>query len=209
MKKVFFAIIATVITTVSFAQGKFEAAMGKGLAQYGAAKTAAEYVEIAALFERIADAEKTQWIPYYYAAQALVQSGWMDNKADKDKIGEKAKDLIAKGMAIETNADLYCTQQQVAVLQMMVDPMSRFQSYGAIGREALEKAKKVDATNPRIYYLDGMTVKNTPEAFGGGKAAAKVLFEKSVALFQTYKPASPFHPNWGKEMAEKELASLK
>jgi hypothetical protein len=209
MKKLIIAFIATVITTVSFAQGKFEAAMGRGLQQYGAAKTAAEYTEVAAFFERVADAEKTQWLPYYYAIQALVQSGWMDAKADKDKIGEKAKDLLSKAMAIETNADLYCSQQQIAILQMMVDPMSRFQSYGAIGKAALDNAKKADATNPRIYFLDGMTLKSTPEAFGGGKAVAKAMFEKSVALFQTYKPASPFHPNWGKEMAEKELSALK
>ena len=48
---------------------------------------------------------------------------------------------------------------------------------------------------------------NTPEAFGGGKAVAKKLFEKSVELYKTFKPASPFHPTWGKEDAEKLLAA--
>jgi hypothetical protein len=52
-----------------------------------------------------------------------------------------------------------------------------------------------------------MTVINTPEAFGGGKAVAKPLFAKSVELFKTYKPATPFHPTWGAEEAAKQLAA--
>ena len=107
----------------------------------------------------------------------------------------------------EKNADLYCLQQQVAVLQMMVDPMSRWQTYGTAAKIALDNAKKADATNPRIYFLDGMTLMNTPEAFGGGKAVAKPLFAKSVELFKTYKPATVFHPNWGAEDAAKQLAA--
>jgi hypothetical protein len=72
---------------------------------------------------------------------------------------------------------------------------------------ALDKAIKADPNNPRIYYLNGQTLMNTPEAFGGGKAVAKKLFEKSLELYKTFKPASPFHPNWGKEEAEQLLAA--
>lgn len=195
--------MATMVT----AQGKFEGAMAKGLGMMKASKTATELTETSAFFERVGDAEKTQWLPYYYAALAMYQSAWADAKADKDKTGEACKALIAKGQAIEKNADLYCMEQQVAVLQMMVDPMSRYQTYGAASKAALENAKKADATNPRIYFLDGMTMMNTPEAFGGGKAVAKPLFAKSVELFKTYKLASPFSPSWGADEAAKQLAA--
>jgi hypothetical protein len=46
-----------------------------------------------------------------------------------------------------------------------------------------------------------------PEAFGGGKAVAKKLFEKSVELFENFKPASALHPSWGKEQAAQLLAA--
>ncbi len=206
MKKLL-VIASLFLATMVSAQGKFEAGMGKGLGMLKEAKTAAALTETSAFFERVADAEKTQWLPYYYAALALYQSAWADPKADKDKIGEACKVLISKGMAIEKTADLYCLEQQVAVLQMMVDPMTRWQTYGAAAKVALESAKNADATNPRIYYLDGMTLMNTPEAFGGGKAVAKPLFAKSVELFTTYKPATPFYPNWGAEEAAKQLAA--
>jgi len=206
MKKLI--IIASLFMAVTVnAQSKFEGAMAKGLGQMKAAKTTADYSETAAFFERVGDAEKTQWLPYYYAALNTYIGSWMDPKADKDKVGETCKALIAKAEAIEKNADLYCMEQQVAILQMTVDPMNRWQTYGTAAKTALDNAKKADATNPRIYYLEGMTVMNTPENFGGGKAAAKPLFTKAVELFKTYKPASPFHPNWGAEKATEMLAA--
>jgi hypothetical protein len=95
----------------------------------------------------------------------------------------------------------------VAIQQMTVDPMTRWQTYGAEAKTALENATKADPNNPRIYYLNGQTLMNTPEAFGGGKAVAKKFFEKSLELYKTFQPASPLHPNWGKEEAEKLLAA--
>ena len=90
----------------------------------------------------------------------------------------------------------------------MVDPMSRWQTYGALAKDALADATKADPTNPRIYYLQGMTTFNTPEAYGGGKALAKPMFQTSVDLFKTYVP-KPFYPDWGKEDAEKMLEQCK
>lgn len=207
MKKVL-VIISLLVATVVNAQSKFEDAMTKGLAQMKDAKTASDYTDVSSFFERVADAEKTQWLPYYYAGMSLYLSAWIDKSADKDKIADKCKDFITKGQAIENNADLYCLVQQVAILQLMVDPMSRWQTYGAQAKAALADATKADPNNPRIYYLQGMTTFNTPEAYGGGKTLAKPMFQKSVDLFKTYVP-KPFYPNWGKEEAEKMLEQCK
>jgi len=189
------------------AQSKYEGAMGKGLEQFKDAKTAEDMATTSAFFERVADAEKDKWLPYYYAAYANHLTGWMNPKADKDKVAEKTKDLLAKAEAIERNSELYCLRQMVAIQQMTVDVMARYQTYGTEATASLEKAVEADPTNPRIYYLRGQTLMNTPEAYGGGKAVAKKLFEKSLELYKTFKPASPFHPNWGKEDAEKLLAA--
>ena len=161
----------------------------------------------AAFFERVADAEKDKWLPYYYAAYANYLIGWMNPKADKDKVAEKSNDLITKAEAIEpNNSELFCLRQMTATLQMVVDPMSRWQTYGTQASKAIENAIKADPNNPRSYYLKGQNLMSTPEAFGGGKAIAKKLFEKAVELYATFKPASSFHPNWGKEQTDKLLA---
>ncbi len=200
-----------VLTGIAKAQegGKYEAGMTKALEQYKAAKTTEDFAAVSALFERIGDAEKTKWLPYYYAAMANYLTGWMDEKGDKDKIGEKSMKLIEKAEAIETNSELYCLRQMVAVLQMMVDPSTRWQTYGMQANAALENAKKADPNNPRIYYLEAQSAFNTPEAFGGGKKAALPKFEKAVELYGTFKPASALHPDWGKEEAIKGLEECK
>ncbi len=201
-----FVVITMFVAGQLAAQSKYESGMQKGLEQLGVSKTVEDMTSTSAFFERIADAEKDKWLPYYYAAYANYITGWMNPKADKDKVAEKSKDLIAKAEAIEKNAEIYCLRQMVAIQQMTVDPMTRWQTYGAEAKQALENAKQADPTNPRIYYLDGQSLFRTPEAFGGGKAVAKRSAEKSVELFKTFKPASSLHPNWGKAEAEKLLA---
>lgn len=207
MKQIW-VIISMFITGMVAAQSKYEAAMAKGLEQFKAAKTVEDMNATSAFFERIGDAEKDKWLPYYYAAQANYLTGWINLKADKDKVAEKSKDLITKAEVIEkNNSEIYCLRQMVAIQQMTVDPMTRWQTYGAEAKTALENATKADPNNPRIYYLNGQTLMNTPEAFGGGKAVAKKFFEKSLELYKTFQPASPLHPNWGKEEAEKLLVA--
>ncbi|MEO7531764.1 MAG: hypothetical protein ABIS69_10145 [Sediminibacterium sp.] len=201
-------IISMFIAGMVVGQSKYEGAMAKGLEQLHAVKTVEEMSAASAFFERVGDAEKDKWLPYYYAAYSNYLTGWMNPKADKDKVGEKSKDLISKAEAIEpNNSEIFLLRQMVAILQMTVDPMSRYQSYGAEAKNSLDKATQADPNNPRIYYLNGQTLMNTPEAFGGGKAIAKKLFEKSLELYKTFKPASPLHPTWGKEEAEKLLAA--
>ena len=200
-------IISMFICGMVAAQSKYEGAMAKGLEQFKEAKTADDMGATSAFFERVADAEKDKWLPYYYAAYANYLIGWMNPKADKDKVAEKSNDLITKAEAIEpNNSELFCLRQMTATLQMVVDPMSRWQTYGTQASKAVENAIKADPNNPRSYYLKGQNLMNTPEAFGGGKAIAKKLFEKAVELYATFKPASSFHPNWGKEQTDKLLA---
>ncbi len=207
MKK-FILILSILFVGFANAQTKFDGAMEKGLAQFKDAKTAEEMIGASAFFERVADAEKDKWLPYYYAALTNHLSGWMNPKSDKDAIAGKSKDLLTKAELLEkNNADIFCLKQMIAVMQLTVDPMTRWQTYGAIAAEAIANAKKADPNNPRIYSLEGQYLMNVPEAFGGGKVAAKKLLEKSVGLFETYKPAAPFYPNWGKEEATKALAA--
>ena len=176
MKQVL-VIISMFFAGMVAAQSKYEGAMAKGLEQFKAAKTIEDFNAASAFFERVGDAEKDKWLPYYYAAYSNHLTGWINPKADKDKVAEKSKDLISKAEVIEkNNSEIYCLRQMVAIQQMTVDPMTRWQTYGAESRAALENAIKADPNNPRIYYLNGQTLMNTPEAFGGGKAVAKKLF---------------------------------
>ena len=207
MKKIFSVIALLSVLTLN-AQTKYESAMQNGFAKLKETKGADDLQALGAYYERIAEAEKTQWLPYYYAAIHYTISAFMNPAADKDKVASKVSELINKAEAIEpANAEIYCLKQQVAVMQLLVDPMSRWQTFGAQASEAIAKAKEIDPSNPRPYLLEGQYLMNVPEAFGGGKAVAKKLFEKSLELFSGFKPLSALHPNWGKEQAEQLLAA--
>lgn len=191
---------------ISFSQSdKYIAAMKKNLNLFDSAKTTADFQAVSNTFERIGDAEKTQWLPYYYAGLALSTSGWNDAKIDKDANSVRINILCDKAEALDKNSEIYVLRNMSATQQMMVDPQTRWQTYGAEANKDLQIAIKLNPDNPRIYYLQGESMMGTPVAFGGGKDKAKPLFEKSIALFKTDKP-KPMWPNWGLERAEEQLA---
>jgi hypothetical protein len=205
MKKILMAIgvIATLSTQAQ--SEKFTQAMKTNLALLDSAKTTQDLLAVSAAFERIGDAEKSQWLPYYYAGLALSSVAWMDEKVDKDANAEKIKALCDKAEAIEKNAEIYTLRNMAATQQMLVDPQSRWQTYGQEAGTALQQGMQKDPNNPRLYYLQGMSVFNTPEQFGGGKEKAKPIFEKAVALFKAEQP-QPLYPHWGQQQAEEQLA---
>jgi hypothetical protein len=211
MKKIFLSFALLMMVVASFAQSdKFRSTMKTNLAMFDSIKTPNDYTGLAASFERIGDAEKTQWLPYYYAALSNILKGFADSTADKDGLAEKADALIAKAQAIEPkNAEIFLLKSMTSTLHMLVDPSTRWQKYGADVTKNREAAKQLDPGNPRVYFLEGQNIFGTPKSFGGGKENAKPLFEKSVALFNTYKPADELYPNWGKKSAQQMVEACK
>jgi hypothetical protein len=124
---------------------------------------------------------------------------------DKDANSRKIDAYLAKAEAIEKNAETYAIENMSATQQMLVDPQTRWANNGKDASEALQKGLALDANNPRLYYLQAMSLFNTPPQFGGGKDKAKPVFEKSVALFKSAQP-KPLYPNWGAKEAENMLA---
>jgi len=195
----------------TFAQSeKYAAAMEGALVKMKDAKTGPEFQAASANFERIANAEKTQWLPFYYAGLTQIFRGFEVPNDQKDEVATEAEKLLDKAEALSpNNAEIYIARNMTGTIHMIVDPMTRWQTYGAQCAQALAMAKKVDDKNPRIYYLEGQGLFGTPEQFGGGKANAKPLFEKSVALFETYQPKDKLYPSWGKEQAKEMLEQCK
>ena len=205
MKKIIFSLLMLTSVTVMAQSDKYEAAMKKSIAALDSAKTVMDYQSAAASFERIGDAEKTQWLPFYYAGLAYSTIGWMDQSLDKDENATKIKALCDKAEAIEQNSEIYALLNMAATQQMVVDPQNRWMTYGQEAATALEKGMALDPKNPRLYYLQGMSVFNTPEQYGGGKEKAKPILQKAVDLYNAEQP-KPLYPKWGKEQAEKALA---
>ncbi|HVX48545.1 MAG TPA: hypothetical protein VHB48_00255, partial [Chitinophagaceae bacterium] len=163
-------------------------------------------------FIRIGDAEKTQWQPYYYAALALSTAGWMGTQAkdfDLDANAQKMNTLCDKAEALATTdadkSEICAIRNMSATQQMMVDPQSRYMQYGMEASNQLKKGMQLNPNNPRLYYLQGMSLFNTPTQYGGGKDKAKPVFEKAISLYNAEQPDG-FSPRWGKDQAVAQLA---
>lgn len=216
MKQIFFIATLLFTLTASSQNEKYIKAMENTIAVFDTTRSADRMKDLANKFERIGDAEKTQWLPYYYAALATVNMGYglsggqFGTNADKiDPVADKAEALINKAAEISNNnSEVFVVKKMIATLRMTADPMNRYMKYGPIAAEALETAKKLNPENPRVYYLEAQDKFFTPEQFGGSKTEAKKLFELAMQKFASFKPESSIHPSWGKAMTESFLKSM-
>ena len=209
MKKIIFLFLATCSLQLAFSQSdRFVAAMKTNLDLYDSAKTADDFIAVANNFQRIGDAEKTQWLPYYYAGLALSSAGWRSKDLDKDANSPKIIALMDQAEALAPNdtakSEIYTVRNMAYTQQMMVDPYSRYMTYGQQSGAALQKAMKLYPNNPRVYFLQGMSLFGTPPQFGGGKDKAKPVFEKAIALYKSEQPL-PLYPKWGQKESERQL----
>jgi hypothetical protein len=210
MKKTLVLLAVMASSSVLFAQNeKYVKAMEGNIAQLDAALMKGNMAELSNSFERIADAEKTQWLPYYYASYCAVMNALTEtDKSKTDAIADRADQLIKKAEAVagKENSETCVIKSMVASSHMMVDPQTRYQTYGEASAGNIAKAKSLDPSNPRPVYLEGQSKFYTPEAFGGGKAPAKEFFLKALKMFDTFKPESSLYPQWGKASTQYFLA---
>ena len=213
MKQLIIILCMFMAVAASAQNEKFMGAMQSRMEGYKTAKTPQDFLDISNAFERIAETEKNQWLAFYYAAHAQVLHGYMlaqTNPAALDPIADKAEQLINKAEALEkNNSEITCVKSMIAQLRMMVNPMQRFQQYGTLMNEYLEKAKQQDPANPRPYALQSQSLFYTPAQFGGGCATAKPIAEQGMKLEEAFKPKTELHPKWGKQQFEMVLNGCK
>ncbi len=215
MKKLIIASHLLLATFGTFAQSeKYLTTMKATIAQIDSNFTnPSGMLDLANKFERIATAEKSQWLAYYYAALCQVNYayGIMNKSKDGlDAIGDKAADLLFKADSLQPkNSENSCIKSMIATIHILVDPMNRFMQYGPEAEEALEEAKALDATNPRPHLLKGSSLMFTPENFGGGCSTAKPELQKAIDKYSTFKPMNDIAPTWGLQRAQGMIKGCK
>jgi len=217
MKKRILSVAAVFIAITSFSQSeKYTKAMEQLVSAVDTTMNADGLTNLANSFQRIADAEKNQWLPYYYAAFANVSAAYMMSMGqmgmvDKtDPIADKAEALLNKAEELsKDNSEIYCVKKMIASLRLIGDPQNRYVTYGPAAEEALTKAKTLNPANPRVTLLEAQDKFFTPEQFGGSKVEAKKLFEEAIKKYEAFKPETSIHPAWGLKRAQYFLSDIK
>jgi hypothetical protein len=209
MKKILlFLLFAFTINAQS--DDKYVTAMKKNLAMIDTASNGTTFQIIANSFERIADAEKDKWLPYYYASYLISVSTFMDTVVGKkDSYLDKADLLITIADSLEpNNSEIYTVKAMISQGRLIVDPQNRWMKYGPMFSNFINKAKELDPTNPRPVFLQGQSVLYTPEQFGGGKEKALPILKEAEEKFKSFEPESELHPDWGEEVLKSTLGSI-
>lgn len=201
--KTFLSIALVLIYTLSAnAQGKnYIASMEKNIAFLDSVRGIPELQKRANMFEQIAETEKSEWLPTYYAAYCYASMA-QNSKGDIiDIYCDKAEAFIKRAeLQSPNNSEIYVIKGKIATARISVNTLKRGPKYGQLSTEFIEKAKKLNPTNPRPWLLEGQSKFFTPAVFGGGKQKAKPAFEKAQKLYEKFIPESSIHPIWGKKV---------
>ena len=199
-------IIALIITQLVGAQSQYEKGMQKAFELWGTNPT-----EASNLFERIANAETDNWLPAYYAAQVNVLQAF--SVKDKEKLSallDKAQDLVNDATAIsKNNPEIIVLQAMLHTAWIASDGMTYGPSLSPKVAQLYGQALQIAPQNPRVVLSKAEWDMGSAQFFGQDTTPFCKDIEKSLELFATFKPESPFHPNWGKDRAEQVLASCK
>ena len=204
----------TIITVVAFficsllqAQGQYEQGMGKAMGLWKEGKIA----EASALFERIASAEKTNWLPNYYVAMVNVTATF--DPANKEKSAamlDKAQTAIDNATAISpNNAEIKVLQALLYTAMIVQDPMTNGMKYSGKVMEQYYQALAIAPENPRAVFGKADFEINGAKWTGVDTKPLCEQVARSIDLFAKFKPENAFSPNWGLERAQETLQNCK
>ena len=152
MKKLIVLVLFLLTVIITKAQSSaaggnppvFEQAMLTAIRQLDTASVAATFLTLANTFERIGNAEKSRWQPFYYASFCYVVMAYtIEDKSRIDVLADKAESILQKAEIIDANnSEVTCLFAMIVSCRLLVDPVSRFQEKGPEIHRLLSKAKQ-------------------------------------------------------------------
>ena len=205
MKNLIIILVLSVAELVS-AQTNYDKGMQKAFQLWGS-----EPIEASNLFERIASAERDNWIPLYYAAQInIVQSFGLQDEEKLSAQLNKAQDLLNDATAIsKDNAEIIVLQALLHTAWVAYDGATYGMTLSGKVSALYAQAEQLAPDNPRVVLNKAEWGMGSARYFGQDTQPFCKDVERSLELFANFKPESPYHPKWGKDSAEQILETCK
>jgi hypothetical protein len=123
---------------------------------------------------------------------------------------KRAQDLINDATAIsKNNPEILVLQALLHTAWIAFDGATYGMTLSGKIVDLYAKAEVLAPENPRVVYCKAEWNMGSARYFGQDTAAFCKDLERAVQLFATFKPETPFGPNWGKDRAETLLQSCK
>tara|TARA_Y100000817_G_C16829160_1_gene532655 strand:- start:75 stop:743 length:669 start_codon:yes stop_codon:yes gene_type:complete len=203
MNIVFYFLLSSFIICSEYSD-RYYKSMDKGIEMFDSSKTEVDFLKVSNYFYRISQVIKTDWLSSYYYAYANTSLSMMQEDNDlKEEYLDKALSILAPFDTLKTASldsiamsEIYTLRAMIYVGKIFINPMINGMKYGPLSEQNIEKAKKLNVTNPRPYYLSGQSKFYTPSAFGGGVDKALPILKDALDYYDNFKPKK-YWPNWG------------
>ncbi|HEU5291438.1 MAG TPA: hypothetical protein VFU05_12400 [Cyclobacteriaceae bacterium] len=188
----------------SFAGDKYTENMQKNIDSVYNSKTIAGLQRAVNTLERIGEAEKAKWEPYYYASFGYVMMATREKEAAiKDSYLDLALKATEKAKALQPGeSEIIALEGFIHMIRVTVDPASRGQQYSSLAFQSFGKAVGMNAENPRALALLAQMQFGTAQFFGSSTAEACATNSKALEKFESFKSGNALAPQWGRGMAE-------
>lgn len=204
MTRILYTFTILLCTLFAGAQDRYTEGMNKAFQLWGEGKSK----EASDLFERIASAEKNNWLPNYYVA--LVNTTAAFTTQDKEQVAAlltKAQDALDQELLKTTgNAELHVLQALIYTAWLVSDPMANGMKYSGLAMEQYAKAEALEPNNPRVVYGKADFEIGGARYFGKDTTPMCREIERAIGLFATFKSDVPFYPDWGLDRAKETFA---
>ncbi len=211
MKTIASLLLILNVFPAAFSQSEYEAAMRQGLDSMNHISSLKDFQNVANHFERIAVAETDEWLPGYYAAYCYVVLSFKEQESVlKEKLLSKSENFINQIIQIKPDeSEIYALQGMLYQSFILLDPQNNAPVYSVKANQSFDKSIALNPDNPRPYYLKGMNLLYTPEAYGGGSETACPLLDRADELFREHVKETDLMPDWGMEYNAQLLSKCK
>ena len=202
MKKIL-VVIAVLFAVNITAQTQYEKGMSKAMQLWSQQKN----TEAVQLFERIASAEKDNWLPSYYAATILIIEGF--SIKDETKLTahlKRAQDLLDTANYIsKSNPEIIITQAMLNTVFVAFDGQKYGMKYAGENAQLYAAALRISPNNPRVILGKAQWDIGGAAFFGQPTEPFCKEIKRSIELFKKEKPNKKFLPYGGLERAQQAL----
>jgi hypothetical protein len=206
MKRLLFFPFFLMLTIVALFAGdsKYIDSMQKHIHVLYTSKSNADLQQAVNSIERIANAEKTKWEPFYYVSFGYILMATRESEGSKkDPYLDLAAASLEKALALKKDdSEIVTLKGFVDMIRITVDPAVRGPQYSGLVELTYQKALSIKANNPRALALLAQMQLGTARFFNQIPTEACETANKALQLFAGDHSDNPLAPQWGKEMTE-------
>lgn len=191
-------VLLTLFISVTItAQSSYEKGMNKAFELWKNRKND----EAINLFERIAKAEKENWIPYYYAAQVHIITTFSSKDKSVETRLKKAQDFLNEAKTFSNNnAEILILEAMLNTAYVVYNPNVYGMTHSGKVEQLYQQAKAIEPENPRATLYHAEWQMGGAKFWGKDPKAFCPEIEKAILYFEKEpNHDTPFYPDWGKD----------